>query len=71
MMTYTKGVLTGIALTVFYILMQHPADEIKEMERRIDAYRLCMESAKTTRCKMTTEDFIDYYDLKHRLLQKQ
>ena len=44
--------------------ISHPTEIV-----RVDAYRLCMESASATRCRMTPEDFIEYYDLKHRILQ--
>ncbi len=38
-----------------------------ELQGEYDAYRLCMQSAGKTRCKMTTQDFIRYYELKYKL----
>lgn len=32
-----------------------------------EAYRLCMQSAGTTGCQMTPQDFVRYYELKHQL----
>lgn len=68
---FFRGILTGIALTTIFIWVLHPADELEEMERRVEAYRMCMESAESTRCQMTLEDFIDYYDLTHNLIREE
>ncbi len=67
---YIKGILTGIALTWIYTLLSAAPDPgLEEMQRRHDAYRLCMQSAGEMRCQMTPEDFIDYYNLQYRILQ--
>lgn len=36
-------------------------------EQEFEAYRLCMQSASTTRCTMTPQDFVRYYELKYQL----
>ena len=41
---------------------------LAEMQNEFAAYSMCMQS---TNCQMTPEDFIDYYDLKYRILQAE
>ena len=43
------------------------SEDPEEMQRKFDAYRLCMQSAGTNRCQMTPQDFIRYYELKYQL----
>ena len=39
-----------------------------ELERRFEAYNLCI---KINKCRMDPGDFVDYYDLKYKLLQEE
>lgn len=65
MVIFSFGMLAGSLITI----AEYDIGSRQDLERRVDAYRMCMQSAGTTRCRMTPEDFVDYYDLQHRLLQ--
>jgi hypothetical protein len=56
------GALIGTAFAMF---MQKPPPVDLQIE--FDAYRLCMQSASKTRCRMTPEDFVRYYQIKRIL----
>jgi hypothetical protein len=56
------GALMGTAMTLF--MYTPPA---VDLQIEFDAYRLCMQSASKTRCRMTPEDFVRYYQIKRIL----
>jgi len=39
----------------------------EDLQTEFTAYRVCMESAGTTRCTMTPQDFVRYYKIKRTL----
>ena len=67
--TFGKGVFTGIIMMVVIMLMIDAGGPTKtDLEREIEAYQLCI---KINKCRMDPGDFIDYYDLKYKLLQEE
>lgn len=69
---FGTGVLVGILLmTVLVLLLDSGAPDKADLEHRIEAYDECMNQAAPMRCHMTVADFIDYYDLKYKLLQEE
>ena len=60
------GFLVGVIVTALLWPDYDDGPTLTEMQNEFAAYSMCMES---TNCRMTPEDFIDYYDLKYRILQ--
>lgn len=67
---FIAGVGFVVALIIMAILRSNSNDEptLVEMQNEFAAYSMCMQS---TNCQMTPEDFIDYYDLKYRIVQSE
>ncbi len=59
------GALMGTAVAMF-MMTPPPVD----LQIEYDAYRLCMQTAGKTRCKMTAQDFIRYYEIQ-RILEAE
>lgn len=65
--TFGLGVIAGILLMVVIMtILDSGGPTREEMQRRFDAYHQCMQIPN---CRMDTGDFIEYYDLKYKLLQ--
>jgi hypothetical protein len=65
MINFGFGFVTGTLITAATIgFLLSPA---LPPELELEAYQLCMQSASTTRCQMTPQDFVRYYELKHQL----
>jgi len=65
---YLAGIFTGFMLALLLgaiIDMQTPNIEARQLE--FTAYRHCLQAAGANRCKMTPQDFVRYYELKHQL----
>ena len=56
------GALMGTAVALF-MYKPPPVD----LQVEFDGYRLCMQTAGKTRCKMTAQDFIRYYEIQRIL----
>jgi hypothetical protein len=68
-MRYWIGFVTGaclVAASWIFTLEKEPSAE--EAGRQYIAYRACIQRST---CKMTPQDWIDYYDLKWRLEEKE
>ena len=58
--------LTGCSPNPAGIFACH--EETREtLEDEYEAYRLCMQTAGKTRCQMTPQDFVRYYEIKRKL----
>ena len=67
--TFGAGVFVGIVMMVVIMLLLDAAGPPRdELERRFEAYNLCI---KINKCRMDPGDFVDYYDLKYKLLQEE
>ncbi len=62
---FLTGILTGFSIFGAIAQMQAPTRE--ELQRELDAYRVCMASAGTTRCSMQPEDFVRYYEIEAQI----
>ncbi len=66
------GIVVGILLGLIAGGLLWPdgygEPKLTEMQNEFAAYSMCMQS---TNCRMTPEDFINYYDLKYRILQAE
>lgn len=63
------GLIVGMliqSVACLYFDVQ-PAPTRAELQAEYDAYRTCMQSAGTTRCQMTPDDFVRYYKIKATL----
>lgn len=60
------GVLAGLGLAFIWGSAKNWIDEPdpREDERTYEAYRVCIQRSD---CKMTADDWIDYYNLEWRL----
>ena len=62
------GILLGLIVGGLLWANGYGEPKLTEMQNEFAAYSMCMQS---TNCRMTPEDFIDYYDLKYRILQAE
>ena len=65
------GFAAGLLLTVLsFELYETPADDTGRCERYqrvMTAYRHCLQGAGKLQCRMTPDDFVEYYRVKHIL----
>ncbi len=60
-------IIAGMVLGYWFIEQLPPWPDIEADQRELTAYRHCMQSAGKTRCQMTPQDFVRYYELKYQL----
>ena len=60
------GAFTGVVIFASLTGM-FSAPTPEELQREFDAHRTCMQTAGKTRCTMTVEDFVRYYELQELL----
>lgn len=66
---YWIGFATGACVVLAaWIFSSTPEPSAEEAGRNYLAYRACISDH---RCKMTTQDWIDYYNLKYELEEKE
>ena len=58
--------LVGLIVGGFLVDEMHRPDPAAQ-QLEFDAYRACLASAGRSGCKMTPQDFVRYYELKHAL----
>lgn len=63
---YFCGLISGVAMVNLFDLFTDQSAE--EAARTYTAYRACIQRST---CQMTPQDWIDYYELKWRLEEKQ
>jgi len=68
MAVFYAGMLVGSIKTIAKYDIDKDSIRAK-LERELEAYHLCIKTSGSTGCQMTPEDFINYYDLKYRILQ--
>ena len=66
-LSFTAGFALCLLLFAFDVLQPPPANARAERQLEFDAYRACLASAGRSGCKMTPQDFVRYYELKHAL----
>lgn len=69
MSTYVEGLTHGLMIaTVVFLLgliaKEHLPLDTTEDQRAYEAYRVCIQRSD---CRMTSQDWIDYYNLEWRL----
>lgn len=65
---FIGGFITGFVFAMFAWLFSNPEQSAAEAARDYAAYRACIERSS---CVMTPQDWIDYYELKWRLEEKE
>lgn len=63
------GMIIGGVVTALGVWCQDVPELTVAPQDEYDAYRLCMQSAGKTRCSMTPQDFVRYYEIKRQLEQ--
>lgn len=76
-MKYFIGFMVGwIGMAGVFAGLHWMGFEVWEQPRlparlELEAYRLCMQTAGETQCKMTPQDFVRYYELKNQLEKEE